>query len=207
MGARPGVGATARSGRLARVTDVVLREIRFGRVWRANALRLVEERDGLTVLWSPPGVPRLIPVDPAGAEVRIPREDGWTLGERTTAAESLVLLRYGERHSLGLIWHDGRFSHWYVNFERHLDRTPTTLDYVDDKLDLVVDANGTVRWKDEDELEQASVLGLVDADAVRAQAALVLADPPWPTGWEGFRPDPSWPLPQLPDGWDVVDGQ
>jgi hypothetical protein len=23
-----------------------------------------------------------------------------------------------------------------------------------------------------------------------------------PTGWEAWRPDPRWPLPMLPEGWD-----
>ena len=46
--------------------------------------------------------------------------------------------------------------------------------------------------------------GLLDSDEVRAEAERVLAAPPWPTGWEAWRPDPSWPAPALPDGWDVV---
>ena len=32
----------------------------------------------------------------------------------------------------------------------------------------------------------------------------VLEEWPFPTGWEDWRPDPSWPIPQLPDGWDRV---
>jgi hypothetical protein len=91
-----------------------------------------------------------------------------------------------------------------VNFERLLGRGPRTIDYVDDKLDLVVLPDRSVRWKDEDELEQAAALGLLDGDEVRAEAERVLAAPPWPTGWEAWRPDPSWPAPALPDGWDVV---
>jgi hypothetical protein len=35
--------------------NVALREIRFGRVWRANAYRLVEERDDLLVRESDAG--------------------------------------------------------------------------------------------------------------------------------------------------------
>ena len=27
---------------------------------------------------------------------------------------------------------------------------------------------------------------------------------PWPTGWEDAEPDPSWPAPELFDGWDVA---
>lgn len=196
---------TARaSGRLGgRLTDVVLREIRFGRVWRANACRLVEERDGAVVLWSPRGSVRWLPLDGEGNEIRIPRPD-WRLGERPTVWDSLALLRPGARHSLWLFWTNDAFSHWYVNFERHLGRSPIGLDYVDDKLDLVVDADGSWRLKDEDELEQAHAAGLLDAAEVRREAERILADPPWPTGWESWRADPAWPPPRFPGGWDVV---
>jgi hypothetical protein len=185
------------------VTDVVLREIHFGRVWRANACRLVEERDGVIVLWSPPGIARKLPLDDAGNEIRLPRAD-WRLGERLTMMDSLGLLRVSDRHSLWHFWVDGRFSHWYVNFERHMGRSKFAWDYVDDKLDLVVDASGDWRLKDEDELEQAHAAGLLDAVAVRAEAERLLADPPWPTGWEDWRPDPNWPPPRFPEGWDAV---
>jgi uncharacterized protein len=185
------------------VTDVVLREIRFGRIWRANVCRLVEERDGLVALWSPRGITRMLPLDDQGVEIRIPRPE-WRLGSRLTPSDSLVLMRPGSRHSLWLFWTEGRFTHWYVNFERHLGRTPFGWDYVDDKLDLIVAADGTWRLKDEDELAEAHAAGLLDADEVRAEAERVLADPPWPTGWESWRPDPAWPSPALPEGWDVV---
>jgi hypothetical protein len=184
-------------------SDVVLREIRFGRVWRANVCRLVEEREGLVALWSPSGIRRFLPLDEAGAEIRIPRAE-WRLGERLTVEDSLVLFQPGARHSVWLYWLDGAFSHWYVNFERHLGRSAVGWDYVDDKLDLIVRADGSRYLKDEDELEAAHGAGLLDAAQVRAECARVLADPPWPTGWEEWRPDPSWPAPAFPDAWDRV---
>ena len=73
--------------------DIALREIRYGRIWRANSCRLVEERDGLLVLWSPPGNPRRLPVDGAGAEIRLPVDEPWELGEAATLWDSLGLLR------------------------------------------------------------------------------------------------------------------
>lgn len=91
-----------------------------------------------------------------------------------------------------------------MNLERWLGRGPQTIDYVDDKLDLVVSPDGSVRWKDEDELDQAAAKGLLDEADVRAEAERVLTARPWPTGWEGWRPDPSWQAPALPDNWDVV---
>jgi hypothetical protein len=69
---------------------------------------------------------------------------------------------------------------------------------------LIVRPDGGYRWKDEDELEQAAAAGLLDAAAVRAEAQRVLEEWPFPTGWEHWRPDPAWPVPQLPEGWDRV---
>jgi Protein of unknown function (DUF402) len=104
--------------------DRVLREVWFGKVWRINPVRIVEETAELAVLHSPPGSIALYPVDEAGKEVRIPRPDGWTLGERVAAGHALVLVRPGTRYSLWLFWsRDGEFSHWYVNFERPLGPT------------------------------------------------------------------------------------
>ena len=91
-----------------------------------------------------------------------------------------------------------------ANLERWLGRGPRTIDYVDEKLDLVVSPDGSVRWKDEDELQLAAELGPLDAGEVRAEAKRVLAAPPWPSGWEDWRPNPAWGAPALPDGWDVV---
>ena len=93
---------------------------------------------------------------------------------------------------------------WYVNFEEPLRRTPIGVDTFDHKLDLLVFPSGGYEWKDEDELEEAAALGLLDAEAVRAEARRVLREWPFPTGWEDWRPDPAWPVPQLPAGWDVV---
>ena len=101
---------------------------------------------------------------------------------------------------------DGVFDHWYVNFERESRWRGACFDLVDEKLDLVVDRDGVVHVKDEDELVEAARRGYLDEREVRAELARVVASPPWPTGWEDWRADPSWEMPRLPDGWDAVDG-
>jgi hypothetical protein len=184
--------------------NLALRETWRGRVWRISACRVIEERDGLYVLWHPQGGIVKRPFDERGAELRIPGEAAWRLEDRPSSDEALGLVRPGSRFSIWLHRRDGRFRNWYVNFERGHVRTPVSLDFVDEKLDLVVEPDGAWRWKDEDELELAGRAGYLDAADVRAQAERVLADPPWPTGWEGWRPDPAWPLPELPAGWDSV---
>jgi len=98
----------------------------------------------------------------------------------------------------------GVFDQWYVNFERESVRRGPIFDIVDEKLDLVVDADGTAHLKDEDELAAAARAGHLDETDVRRELERVLANPPWPTGWEAWRPDPAWAAPELPPGWDVV---
>lgn len=166
-------------------------------------MRLVEERGGTSVLWHPESALVKRPFA-GGREARIPGEVDWTLENRPASTEALALIRPGTRHSLWLMFRAGRFANWYVNFERESARHGACFDLVDEKLDLVVTPEGEVRLKDEDELREAARVGHLDEEAVRAECARVLADPPWPTGWEDFRPDPSWPTPQLPEGWDVV---
>ena len=186
------------------MTDAAIREPWRGRVWRIVPARLVAELDGTFVLWHPEGAPFWRPFA-GGRELRIPGDEEWTLEARPAANESLVLFRPGARHSLWLMWRGGVFEHWYVNFERESARRGACFDMVDEKLDLVVAPGGRVRLKDEDELAEAARRGYLNEADVRRELERVLADPPWPTGWEEWRPDPSWPAPALPAGWDAVD--
>ncbi len=182
------------------MSDAVWRDIHLGRVWRAQACRIVEETPKSFVFWIPAGAPARIP---AGG-VRIPCNE-WELEEAAPTHDQVCVARRGRRHSIYHFWtSDGALDHWYVNFEQPLRRTPLGFDTFDEKLDLIVQPDGSYRWKDEHELEQAAAAGLLDASEVRAEAARVLDEWPFPTGWEDWRPDPSWPAPVLPVGWDVV---
>jgi hypothetical protein len=78
---------------------------------------------------------------------------------------------------------------------------------MDHALDVLVEPDGTWSWKDEDDLAEAQALGVFSGEevaAIRAEGERVLSAPPWPTGWEDWRPDPSWPGPELRQDWDVV---
>jgi hypothetical protein len=69
-----------------------------------------------------------------------------------------------------------------------------------------------VRWKDEDELEAAVMAGrysAADAERFRSDARSVEEivrawGSPFSDGWERWRPDPSWAVPELPPdaSWD-----
>jgi hypothetical protein len=183
------------------VNNAVVRDMWSGRVVGAHACRIVEEREDLIALWIPAGAPQRLPADKDGALLRTV-QDEWALVPSAWARSGLMVARPGAAHS---IWIFFDTPGWYLNLEEPLRRTRIGFDRLDQKLDVLIEPNGSWRWKDEDELEEAAQLGIVDAAAVRAEAARVLADPPWPTGWEDWRPDPAWPMPQLPEGWDRVE--
>ena len=136
-----------------------------GRVWRAQACQIVEESDETIALWIPAGSPAKVP----GGGLRIPGDD-WELVDTAPKRDQICVARPGRAHSVYVFWsHDRRVDHWYVNFEQPLRRSPVGFDTFDEKLDLIVRPDGSYRWKDEDELEQAAAAGLLDADAVRAR--------------------------------------
>jgi predicted RNA-binding protein associated with RNAse of E/G family len=111
-----------------------------------------------------------------------------------------------------LLWdEDWQPLHWYVNLQAPLRRTRVGFDLVDHILDVIVSIDrSAVRWKDEDELQQAIALGMFTAEEAdrfrsqgeRAVARLVGREPPFHRDWTDWRPDPSWTPAELPAGWD-----
>jgi uncharacterized protein len=180
------------------VSDLVLRDVWQNRIVGAHACRLIEDTKELIALWFPAGAPQRLPAEQHGELLRIVLDE-WTLVPGMWGRSGLMIARPGAAHSIW-IWLDS--PGWYVNLEEPMRRTSSGFDRLDQKLDIVVAPDGTYRWKDEDELEQAAAAGLLDAAEVRAEAQRVLEEWPFPTGWEDWRPDPAWPIPQLPDGWD-----
>jgi hypothetical protein len=178
-------------------------------VRNALAMLFVGETEGLVTLYVAPGAQAMHPStnlrrgnirsydDPFDHE-----EDTWRDNH------ALWLARLDEPYSLILFWDgDWQFLCWYVQLQDPMTQSHVGFDTRDHLLDVVVEPDGSWAWKDEDELARAVELGLFDeaqADASRAIARRVLAERPWPTGWEDWRPDPAWTAPRLPEGWDVV---
>jgi hypothetical protein len=182
---------------------VALREIWNGRVWKARPWIVVEDGPDRLVLWIPKGAQTMVPE----GRPAVPSND-WELAEGRFGTNALRVTKPGSAHSILHFFEEGgEFRTWYVNLERPLMRTSVGFDLSDLFLDLLVEPDGTHRWLDEDELEQALAGGLItEAEAAEARAAgeRVLAAWPFPTGWESWRPNPSWRVPELPSGWERV---
>ena len=111
-------------------------------------------------------------------------------------------------HSVDLFWDASwAFLGWYVNLQAPLVPSLLGYDTIDLALDIWVEPDGTWSWKDEHDLAALVDHGVLDdagAAAVRRAGERVIAERPWPTGWESWRPPPEWTPPALPDRWDRV---
>jgi len=196
--------------RFARGEAVALREIWNGRVWSARAAIVVEDREDQTTFFVPAEAMRMAAVRD-GAMLRIP-QDGFELAPRTSGEAPALSFGWPDRwHGTLLFFHpDGRPRKWYVNLQEPLRRTDVGFDYLDLKLDVIVEMEGSWLWKDEDELAEAIAQGLVPAEdearlraeGERAVRRIVDREPPFDRDWRTWSPDPDWPAPALPDGWD-----
>ena len=110
-------------------------------------------------------------------------------------------------------WEDGVVLGWYVNLASPWNRFPLGVDTEDHVLDVVVaDDLSACQWKDADELAWMVERGAYTqdrADMIRRNGEAAIArlgrrEPPFDDGsWSSVEIDPSWPLPSMPDGWDI----
>jgi hypothetical protein len=173
----------------------------------------VHDTPGRLVLYLPAGTPWKKPISKDGTPLRLTPED-WILGDYRWPIDNLRLVPPGASHSVLLLWSKGfeSFLTWYVNLEEPFRRSAIGFDYMDQVLDIEISQDmKSWRWKDEDELAEAQTLGLISDDRAgefRAEGEVVIENmearkPPFDEAWDNWRPDPSWPIPELPKGWDI----
>jgi hypothetical protein len=196
--------------------EVVVARYRSGDGWFRGGLPLTVVEDGADwlVAYLAPGTRVAKPVLADGRDLRdVPLEERWSHPRATSirpwrGGDLVMLFPRAGAYSLWLFREGGLFLGWYVNLEERHVRGERTIDSRDGILDVWVPADTREpRWKDEDEFEAATRHGRLtreQARAIRAEGERVLAERPWPTGWEDFAPDPSWPVPELPAGWDAL---
>jgi hypothetical protein len=201
---------------------VVIRTVFRGQVWTAVPNYLIEDSPERVVTAQVPGgrcrfwAPTDQYDDPvARARVCTTLASGnWTPPVETTSHTNRILWVWPRAASymVGHVWEDAtdQFRGWYLNLQTPLRRSRIGFDLWDQLLDVVVRPDRTWFWKDEDQFEDAirlDVIGSKEAAAVRAQGESLIRglDALLPTGWEDWRPEPSWPVLELPEGWDRVD--
>ncbi|MTD15904.1 DUF402 domain-containing protein [Nakamurella sp. YIM 132087] len=176
-------------------------------------LRVVAD-DGSSLLgWNPPGTPMITGAAADGRGLReVPLAQRFAVPRRRTrdiwrGTSTLRLIEEGVPSSVWWFWDaDSEFLGWYVNLEEPHGRTATTVDRADGILDVLVLPDRTAQWKDEDEAAAAVAVGRLDGPqlaALRLEGRRRIEQAqrnefPFDGSHLDFRPDPDWPLPQLP---------
>jgi len=201
---------------------VVHQEVWAGRLWAARPLFVVEDTEERVLLWIPQGTRRKVPItpthraDPADIHTRaienLHHRD-WLLGDHTWDVSSLWILTPGRWHSTWVSWlADGSHLGWYVNLQRPMRRNAIGFEAMDLMLDVVAEPDLSWRWKDREEFDEIVQRGIFDgglAAQVMSEALAVIDDverrrSPFDGDWPSWRPDPTWGLPLLPEGWDLL---
>jgi hypothetical protein len=130
--------------------------------------------------------------------------------ERTVSRSVLSFFVRGVAHSIRVFWDPGwRFRYWYVNLEDPYVRTRRAIGVNDHTLDIVANLNLEWSWKDEPEFEALVAAGrirpekarLIRAEGLRVIERIEARSWPFDEPWPAWRPDPSWPVPQIGGYW------
>lgn len=195
---------------------IVTREVRNGKLLRAIPVTVVRDTPEIIALYAPLTTAYKYPLTPAGERVRpYQRLSGeWVLDDRYAEKySSLRLAIPGVYYSVILFRKPDLSVHrWYINLEDPLERTAHGFIVRDHFLDVLVARDlSSWEWKDEDEFAEAIDLGMVHpekaaflrSEGQRVAEWICSGTSPF-NEWREWRPDPAWPVPEFPSGWDAV---
>lgn len=177
-------------------------------------LRVIADDGEQVVAYIAEGTETSAPVLEDGRGLRdVPLEERWDYPRSSVrrpwrGTDVVMIFPRGRRHSLWVMHEKGQLAGWYVNLEASHVFGERTISPEDGVLDVWVDADTREPvWKDEDEFAVAIRVGRLaerEANALRAEGERVIAERPWPTGWENWQPPDDWVRPALPDDWRVM---
>ena len=188
------------------------REVWRGTPYGAIAAIVVQDDGDLLALYVPSGSPVRFTEAARLDFFGVPHP--WSVRDSWYGHGVLQLHRPGELHSVWAFWRgpERRFSAWYVNIQEAFRRTAIGIDTQDLDLDVVVSPDGSWRLKDDDMLEPMVERGrhtAAEVAAIRGEGARITSELDagrrwWSDEWAAWEPDPAWPLPPIPEGWETV---
>jgi hypothetical protein len=196
---------------------VLVREIWHGQLWTARPEIVVQDTSELLALYIPRGAhwKQARSFDDKKVSTLSRKTGEWKLADTIWQGEGRLRLAVpGSQYSVLAFWNDNHtaLNCWYINLEDPLTRTARGFDYMDQLLDIIVEPDlKNWHWKDEDEFQEAIDLGLIppqQAKMFRAEGEkalkLLQSGNSIYNSWEYWQPDPSWQVPVLPEGWEMV---
>lgn len=174
---------------------------------------IVQDTDDLIAMYWRANTPNKIPTKRITYKELLADEQIRLMDSKWVTTDVLMLCTPGSAHGILVMWETGhvRFNGWYVNLQQPLCRTPLGFDTMDQLLDIVIspDLSGWY-WKDEDEFSEAvehGIYSLTEAKTIRDEGERVIKTIQeegslFFQGWETWRPQSDWRIPELPTNWD-----
>lgn len=167
---------------------ITVREVLHGRTWAEFSETVVADDGTVLATVQRDGTPMTFHDHPWG-----PHPWGHLDAWRGTTV--LKLRRAGDWYSVWKFFDDRGFRSWYVNFEQPVARTADGIDVNDLQLDLVLDPDGSWRWKDVEDLGPCLASGRIDLtelrgvlDAAPLVVELLERDERWWAAWDAWTP-------------------
>lgn len=193
---------------------IARREIWHGRVWSGLPMYVVVDRPDLLALY--------LPSDStlgfgAGSWPMPNGKHPWDRGpdSRWQGQGVLHLHRPGDAYAVWVFWHgsERRFQGWYLNLQAPFVRTEVGIDTLDHELDIIIDAEGSWRFKDAELMASCiehgrfspEEVGRIQAEGDRLGKMLDDGQQWWDSSWSTWAPPPALSGPaSLPAGWSAA---
>jgi predicted RNA-binding protein associated with RNAse of E/G family len=199
---------------------IVLRGLhRDGRIASADSVRVVSDDERGLLTWLARGSQVIRRANLAGQSVRnLPLSSQLRVPKihvacSQTGRDMLLLTPRQSPYAIAWGFVDGEFGGWYANLQTPARRWWGGIDTHDQALDVLVAADRTWRWKDEDEFTERTGHPLfwdeAGAAVIRGEAERLIAlaeagQFPFDGTWCNFLPDPDWRPTELPWWWDQL---
>ena len=206
-------------------TQVLQQDLWGGRLVTSRPVTVVRDLPDYLALYTQPNAPFLSNVIrnrysiPLSERIDIFMDmidpDVGQLEERSSGGRHVLALTPPDSwHSVWLFWTvDWQVTRWYVNLQAPIRRTSRGILVQDCALDIAVNPDMSWSWKDEDEFTELFKRGFftdrqsssIRAEADRMVQVIEANGSPFSDGWEKWRPDTDWRVPEIPKDWDVLD--
>ena len=198
---------------------IALRDFYRKRLWHALSTIVVKDSSEETVLVLLPGAECIAVEGYLEGKARSKRRwdfknSDWNLAKFIWHTNRILVIAEPKKYySVSLSWNnnDSNFLYYYVNFQLPIQRSPVGLDTLDLDLDLIVNPDHSIEWKDEDEYQKAIEAGIVLsrwAEEVEIAKVEVLGriekrKYPFDRSWLDWKPDSHLLPPKYPE---ILDG-
>lgn len=191
------------------------------RIWHAQTTLVVRDTPEELVLALLPGTECIAPEGYLEGKQSSKRrwnfkDKDWNLGKYIWQTNRLLMLVEPDKfYSTMYFWNHAthEFLCYYINFQLPFKRNHHGIDTLDLDLDLIVNPDFSVEWKDLDDYQRSidnevifpEWMQGIEAAKQDVFSRLETRSYPYDGSWLDWMPDPNWLPRTLPENWDKIE--